>query len=157
MATTIDFLATLEDARFQAIYEALSEQGFGPLDHEVAKAMKFRPHAIRKLPMAQRAKKARNILASTRNAEMCYELLGSYLMKSHRDLITEFLDATGVDHEDGLIEGENIVPDEAKLDTAVEALDAKHPGEEVTLYLALSAQTWPEIGRFEELWMARTS
>lgn len=155
MATTIDFLATLDDARFLGIYEALSEQGFGPLDHEVAKAMKFRPHAIRKLPMPQRAKKARTILTGTRNAEMCYELLGSYLMKAHKELIIEFLDATGVDHEDGLIEGENIVPDDAKLDAAIEALDAKHPADEVTMYLALSAQTWPEVPRFEELWQAR--
>ena len=44
--------------RFLEIYSALENNGFGPLDGEVAKAMKFRPQAIRKLPMAQRARRA---------------------------------------------------------------------------------------------------
>ena len=85
--------------RFLEIYSALENNGFGPLDGEVAKAMKFRPQAIRKLPMAQRARRAQSILISDSNAELTYELFGSYLMKTQKPLITDFLDETGVSHE----------------------------------------------------------
>ena len=47
----LEQLQRLSDERFLSIYESLSERGFGPLDGEVAKALKFRPQAIRKLPM----------------------------------------------------------------------------------------------------------
>ena len=72
----IEELKKMNDERFLGIYEALEDQGFGPLDGEVAKVMKFRPHAIRKLPMAQRAKRARSILTSGSKADLTYELFG---------------------------------------------------------------------------------
>ena len=96
----IEQLRGTSDERFLEIYQALENQGFGPLDGEVAKAMKFRPHAIKKLPMAQRAKRARNILVRAGNAELCYELFGSYLMQKCKTLVTDFLDGTGVEHDD---------------------------------------------------------
>src|SRR5688500_19372467 len=98
----LDQLRALSDERFLAIYEALSQHGFGPLDGEVAKALKFRPQAIRKLPMAQRAKKARSLLLARSNGEMAYEVFGTYLLKDHKGLVTGFLDLTGVRHEDGM-------------------------------------------------------
>ncbi len=78
----LEQLKSTTDERFLAIYEALAEQGFGPLDADVAKALKFRPHAIRKLAMAQRAKSARRLLEGPSNAELCYELFGTYLVKT---------------------------------------------------------------------------
>ena len=99
----VDELRRMSDERFQALYETLAQNGFGPLDGEVAKALKFRPQAIRKLPIAQRAKRARALLLRANNAELAYELFGSYLMKTCKELITDFLDATGVEHEDGMI------------------------------------------------------
>ena len=66
--------------------------------------MKFRPHAIKKLPMAQRAKRARTVVERSANAELAYELFGTYLLKHHKELVTGFLDKTGVEHDDGMIE-----------------------------------------------------
>lgn len=152
----IEQLKTISDDRFLSIYESLARDGFGPLDGEVAKAMKFRPQAIKKLPMERRARKARNIIETGRNAELCYELFGSYLVRTQKDLVTGFLDATGVEHEDGMIQNVNkAVPEGEKIEAAVKELDQKHDPDDVTLYLALAAEQWPEVGKLVETWEAR--
>jgi hypothetical protein len=154
----LDQLRSLSEARFLEIYEALSNQGFGPLDGEVAKALKFRPQAIRKLPMPQRAKKAKSILTAQHNSEMTYEIFGTYLLKNHPALVTGFLDATGVKHEDGMIQDlDGNPPDAKKVDDAVAELDKKFEAADVTLYLALCAEQWPSVKRLGELWTSRSS
>ena len=156
MQIIVEELERMSDERFLAIYEALSENGFGPLDSEVARALKFRPQAIRKLPLPQRAKKARSILRGGHNAELTYELLGTYLVRRCKDLVTGFLDATGVPHEEGMIEDvDDAVPDPEKIPGAIEALDAAHDAEDVTLYLALCSQQWPEQPLLVEVWRER--
>jgi hypothetical protein len=152
----IEQLKGMRDERFLAIYEALSKDGFGPLDGEVARALKFRPQAIRKLPFERRAKKARSILEATSNAELCYEVFGSYLMATRKQLVIDFLDATGVPHEDGMIANvESASPAADKIGAAVAELDKNYDQDDVTLYLALCAQQWPGVAEVETLWRMR--
>jgi hypothetical protein len=157
MAATLEFLETLDDARFQSLYEYLSQDGYGPLDGDVAAALKFRPQAIKKLPLATRAKHARTIIARKRNAELSYELLGAYLFRKDKALVLEFLDATGVKHEDGMIAGDAKIPSASEIDKAVAALDGSHDRGDVTTYMAVCAQTWPEVSRFDALWRERVT
>jgi hypothetical protein len=155
--SVVEELQRLSDARFLEIYQSLEQHGFGPLDHEVAKSLHFRPQAIRNLPMAQRARRARQILASHKNSELCYELFGSYLIKDHREIVTGFLDATGVKHEQGMVEDlDSALPDPKKLDAAVAALDGKHRAEDVTLYLSMCADQWPQVPEVAALWRSRS-
>ncbi len=152
----IEQLKALNDAHFLAIYESLAEQGFGPLDLEVAKSLNFRPQAIKKLPFAQRAKKARQIVIAKSNSDICYEIFGAYLIKTKRELVTKFLDATGVKHEDGMVEDlERNVPQAAKVAAAVAELDRQFPAEDVTIYLSMCAQQWPQQAELVQLWRAR--
>ena len=152
----LEQLQTLSEDRFLALYESLSEQGFGPLDGEVANVMKFRPQAIRKLPMAQRAKRARALIEGQKNVNLCYELVGTYLVRNQKDLVTTFLDETGVQHEDGMIEDvDQAAPDPAKLSAAIETLDGKFDREDVNLYLALCAEQWPESEELQQAWSSR--
>lgn len=152
----LDRLAALSDERFLTMYSSLEHQGFGPLDAEVAKSLNFRPQAVRKLPMAQRARRARSIVLQRKNGELAYELVGGYLVKTRREMITGFLDAVGVPHEDGMIDDVNAAPpDPARVAAAVEALDAKHPKEDVVLYLELCAQHWPESAEIAAALAAR--
>ena len=152
----IEQLRALSEARFLCIYESLSQQGFGPLDGEVAKALKYRPQMIRKLPMPQRAKKAKSLLLAASNSEMAYEVFGTYLLKDHRELVTGFLDLTGVRHDNGMIEDlDGNPPEAAKLDAALTELDQKFAPADVTLYLAMCAEQWPTVKRLDELWRAR--
>lgn len=154
----LEELKSMSEERFLALYEDLGQNGFGPLDGEVAKALRFRPQAIRKLPMPQRARRAKHILVSTANAELCYELFGSWLIGHRKELVTGFLDATGVPHEDGMLEDLEVNrPDASKLEAAVAELDGKFSPEDVTLYLALCTEQWPALKQLEELWRARTA
>lgn len=154
----LEAVKAMTDERFLAIYEALSDQGFGPLDGDVARAMKFRPHAIRKLPMPKRAQKARSIILSGGRAELAYELCGGYLLRHHEGLMPAFLDATGVPHEDGMIEDtDESEPAADKIDEAVQALDGEFPPEDVTLYLVICAMQWPDVPRLTELVAERSA
>lgn len=153
----LEELRRLSDARFLSIYEALAEQGFGPLDGEVAKLLRFRPQSIRKLPFETRAKKGRQWLESQKSPELAYELLGSYLVRTKKEIVTEFLDATGVPHEEGMIEDVEVSrPDGAKIGEALSALDAKHDPEDVTTYLAICLEMWPDGQELEAAWRARS-
>ena len=152
----LEHFRTLGEQRFLAIYEALAQQGYGPLDGEVAKLLKFRPQAIKKVPIAKRAKLARGWIEQRHNAELCYEFFGSYLVNNKRELVTGFLDATGVPHDQGMIEDiDRVKPDPAKLDGAVKALDEKFGADDVTLYLALAAEQWPSVPELVALWKKR--
>jgi hypothetical protein len=152
----LEHFRSLSEARFLAIYEALSEQGYGPIDGEIAKLLKFRPQAVKKIPLAKRAKLAKGWIEGKRNAELCYELFGTYLVRTKKELVTGFLDATGVPHEDGMIADiEAKKPDPAKLPAALEALDAQFGRDDVTLYLALCAEQWPGVEELTTLWRQR--
>lgn len=154
--TVIEQLKALSEDRFLAIYTSLEQDGFGPLDGEVARALKFRPQAIRKLPMDQRARRAKVLLERKNQADLAYELLGSYLMRSCKGLVTGFLDATGVKHDDGMIESVELSkPDPSKLAQTVSELDKEFPAEDVTLYLALAAEQWPGVPEIDSIWKMR--
>ncbi|MEX1023817.1 MAG: hypothetical protein WD226_01965 [Planctomycetota bacterium] len=149
-------LDRFSDERFLALYEALSDRGFGPLDGEVAKALKFRPQAIKKLPFEKRARHAQALMKRGQNAELCYEFFGSYLVKTKRDLVTTFLDKTGVPHEEGLIaDGEDAQPAPEKVEQAVTDLDLAFEPDDVTLYLALALEQWPEHEKLREVYRRR--
>lgn len=153
----LDQLKKMSPERFLAIYQSLEMNGYGPFDGEVAKVMKFRPMAIKKLPMDQRAKRARMIIENARNAELAYELFGAYLIKNHKGLVTGFLDKTGVAHEDGMLtDVDSAVPAKDKVQGAIAELDKEFPPEEVTLYLAIAAQQWSQVPELDALWKKRS-
>jgi len=112
--------------------------------------------AIRKLPMDQRARTARRLLETSKNSQLAYEILGAYLIKHHKELVTGFLDATGVKHQDGMIEDVDAQqPAADKLVAALTELDKKFAPEDVTIYLAICAEQWPDLKPLDELWRKR--
>lgn len=150
--TVLEHLHAMSPERFLQIYEGLEIQGFGPLDKEVAMSLRFRPQAVKKLPMVQRAKRARTILEAGKSADLAYEVFGAYLIRHRKDLVTGFLDKTGVEHKDGMIEDiEKSKPDGARIAAAAGELDATYPPEDVTLYLALAAEQWPDVKELGKL------
>jgi hypothetical protein len=152
----IEQLKAMSPERFAAIYQSLELNGFGPLDNEVAKSLKFRPIAVKKLPIAQRARRARMLLETSANTELAYEVFGAYLIRHKKGLVTGFLDKTGVAHEDGMIEDlDDGVPQKSKLAAAVAELDKEFPPEDVTLYLSMCAQQWNQVPELDALWRKR--
>ena len=152
----IEQLKRMKEERFLHLYDSLAQDGFGPLDGEVAGALKFRPQMIRKVPMDKRARHARAILTRGANAELCYELFGSYLLKNAKDLVTGFLDKTGVPHKEGMIDDvENDMPAGDKVAAAVAELDKEFDPADVTLYLSLAAEQWPSVPEVDAAWQMR--
>ncbi len=152
----ISHLKSMGAERFLHIYESLETQGFGPLDGEVAKLMKFRPQAIRKLPMAQRAKRAKSFVERSSNTELAYELFGTYLLKVQKELVTGFLDATGVEHDDGMIDNlDEASPNVEKLGDVISDLDGKFDKDDVTLYLSMCSEQWPETSELAAAYESR--
>ena len=78
-------------------------------------------------------------------------------MRTKKELVTGFLDATGVPHQEGMIENIDAAkPDPEKIDAAVKDLDGKFGADDVTLYLALCAEQWPGVPELSALWRARS-
>ena len=148
---------SLSEQRFFSIYEALSEKGFGPLEGEVAKLLKFRPQSVKKIPLEKRAKLAKGWIEQKHNGELCYELLGTYLMRTKPELITGFLDATDVPHKEGMIDNIGASqPAVEKIPEAIKALEAKFEPDDVTLYMAMCAEQWPGVPELAALWRQRS-
>ena len=62
-------------------------------------------------------------------------LLRTWLVKKHRSMLTDFLNALEIKNEEGVVEDLPQEVDDAKLKSAVEALLARYPAETVGVYL----------------------
>jgi hypothetical protein len=87
---------------------------------------------------------------------MCYELFGTYLFTKQKQLVVDFLDAVGVEHDEGMISNvTEAQPDPTKLDAALTDLDGKYDAADVTLYLSLCSEQWPQVPEVEAAWRDR--
>jgi len=101
----------------------------------VADARKLRTVFLERQPRPQRH--ATMIAALNRpNLEVVAgTLLRTWLVKKHKDMLVDFLNSLGIEHEDGVVEGLPESVDDAKLKEAVESLLGKYPHEAVGVYL----------------------
>ena len=76
-------------------------------------------------------------------------LIRAWLLKKHKALLADYLDALGIKHEEGVVEDIPATMDDAKLNAAVDALLAKYPPETVAVYLhafnEMNEQEWPNL------------
>lgn len=101
----------------------------------VASALRFRPQSVTSWP------KEKLISEATRLPLDDAQLLGAYLVDLHlghrRKMMGSFLDALGIENDEGRIDSEKIevpVQDAAKLTPAADALYAEYPQDEVVTY-----------------------
>jgi hypothetical protein len=116
----------------------------------IARALRFREEAVRKLPLDKRA----GYLAKA--VQPADSLAGSLLLALHleerRSVLAAFLDALGIPHDQGMIAEDHDVqpPGQQALARATEALDARFSTREVDVYLAsllaLDPGTWEGLG-----------
>jgi hypothetical protein len=67
-----------------------------------------------------------------------------YHLAEQRPMMSAFLDALGIEHEDGLIKEESVKPDAGKIGSAVAQLGQQFPAEDVRLYLTTLLSQDPE-------------
>ncbi len=115
-------------------------------DFAIMQGMRFRESAVRQLPVDKRATYlARSIRA---NDSLAGSLLLALHLEHRRDMLSAFLDALEIPHENGLIAEDHELkpPKAAALKKAAKALAGQFSADDTELYLAtlyvLDRDTW---------------
>jgi hypothetical protein len=101
----------------------------------VAEARKVRPVFLERQPRAQRHAMMVATLSRPGSELVAAGLLRAWLVQKQNAMLVDFLDALGLPHEKGVVEGLPKEMADDKLKAAVEGLLAKYPAESVALYL----------------------
>jgi hypothetical protein len=99
----------------------------------IAQQKKFRPKTVIGLDIARKAKHLATVAGVS--DQIAARALISYHLAEQRPMMGAFLDALGIAHENGLIQEENVKPDAAKINAAVEKISAAFPRADVETYL----------------------
>jgi hypothetical protein len=105
---------------------------------------------LRRQPRKRQAEWMRQALARTAMAAVAEEVLAEYFLEYHNELLAEFLDALGLEHEKGVLkEAAPACPQPAALAKLVETFrKGKDPDRRELLLRAFAAQSsidWPDL------------
>jgi hypothetical protein len=117
-----------------------------------AGVLKARPQFVRARPPERRAELVRKALGRVASSPVAEEMLAVYFLECRNELLVEWLDQLGLEHEKGTLKGEPEEPSEKKLKGAVAAFRKKgseaDAGDRALLLRAFAAQTsidWPRL------------
>lgn len=150
--------AAMSPEKCGQIMEKISEQSPEAVKQTVAAAaiaLKFRPQFLLKQPLAMRVSSVRRALSRTSSNALAEELLAVYFLKCRLDLLGEWLDLLGLEHEEGILKAEVLTsPAESELKEKVAKFRAASADEDRELLLqAFAAQTainWPALDELIE-------
>jgi hypothetical protein len=115
----------------------------------VASARKLRPVFLERQPWQERYKMMIASLSRPVLGVAADSLLRNWLLKKYTAILTDFLDALNIKHDQGVVEDLPKSVEDGALKTAVETLLAKHPAEPVAVYLhafnSMNAETWANL------------
>ena len=114
-----------------------------------ASTLKYRPQYLARQPMPKRLAALRRVLVRPASGPLAEELFAIYFLKCRLDLLSEWLDALGLAHEDGVLTDDEVAcPDPAELEEKVARLRAGNdPDCELLLrvFAGQSAIDWPAL------------
>ena len=115
-----------------------------------AGAFRLRPVFLRRQPRKRQAEWMRQALSRTAMAAVAEEVLAEYFLEYHNELLSEFLDALGLEHEKGVLKASAPeCPQPAALAKLVEQFrKGKDPERRELLLRAFAAQSaidWPDL------------
>ena len=99
----------------------------------IAQQKKFRPKTVVGLDLDRKARHFATIASLP--DQLAARALIIYHLAEHRPMMGAFLDALGIEHENGLIKEDEVKPDPAKIAPAAQQLSEQFPAEDVQLYL----------------------
>lgn len=137
----------------QSVMSGLSEkspQTFKQALFAASAAMNARPVYLQRQPFAKQAQAVRRALSRVAANGVAEEILAIYFLECRKELLVEWLDALGLEHEEGtLVEDQPAAPDEKVLREARDAFCAvDDDADRELLVSAFAAQTaidWPEL------------
>ncbi len=117
----------------------------------IARRLNFRVKSVQQLPAARKAKHLATM--ATLSDPVAARLLVTYHLTCQRPMMSAFLDALGITHENGLIAEENMqAPEPARLDAAAKLLVESYPREDVHVYFSTlrlqDPETWGGLEPF---------
>lgn len=120
----------------------------------IARQINFRPRSVVTLPLERKVRLlARN---TTVSEQVAARLLVAYHLAHQRPMMKAFLDAVGLQHEDGLLEDDTKAPDKDVLLKAGRLMFETYPDEDVRLYFTTLVLQDPTVwGGLEELLVAK--
>ena len=119
----------------------------------IATHMKFRAKTVLGLPLE---KKTQYLVRLPNVSDtVAARALVSYHLERQRPMMSAFLDALGVAHDNGLIDAETVVkPESEKLRAAVADIASRFPPEDVALYFSTlvsqDPDTWGELAELPQ-------
>lgn len=133
--------------------DGLNEQHFEAI-HAIARRLKFRPKSVQSLPIERRAKQLA-MLPDISDAIVTRALIAYHLARQ-RPMMSAFLEALGIEHENGLIKDDQVPPPAAdRLTQATGAIAGAFAAEDVRLYLntllTQDPDTWHGLEGFPAL------
>ncbi len=148
-----EVFARMSPERAEALMETLRTDSPAIYQQALAAAsatMKARPQFLLKQPKEKRAQHVRRALARVAASPLAEEVLASYFLDAKKALLIEWLDAVGLEHEEGTLkEDQPDAPDAAKIESALERFrkDDDRDDRELLLeaFAAQSAVDWPEL------------
>jgi hypothetical protein len=114
----------------------------------IAQQKKFRPKTVVSLDLDRKARHFATIVSLP--DQLAARTLIIYHLAEQRPMMSAFLDALGIEHDNGLIKEDSVTPDAAKIGPAVAQLTKLFPPEDVQLYLTTllcqDPETWGALG-----------
>lgn len=114
----------------------------------LARKLNFRPKSVQQLSVERRAK----LLATMTDVSEAVATRGliGYHLAAERPLMATFLDAVGLEHDNGLITADDVeTPEPEKIAAGVAAIKTAFPADAVRLYLhtllVLDGDTWGAV------------
>ncbi|PWU13939.1 MAG: hypothetical protein C5B50_18330 [Verrucomicrobia bacterium] len=115
----------------------------------VAEARKVRAVFLERQPREQQHEAMLGTLTRPALELAAANLIRAWLLKKYKSMLSDFLDALGITHKEGVVDDLPAEMDEAKLRQGVDALLAKYPPEVVAVYLNAFSQMneveWPTL------------
>lgn len=143
-------LMDMSDERFAALYGSLEDRTKQALDVPIARMLNSRVPVAARRPLPMKLKALRAYLRRERDDDLALDILRGYFLGPRKQLVIDFLDGTGVAHEDGQVEDDDAEPEATQVAVTVEALLKDHEKDDVRLYLSVARRQWPEIEAIED-------
>ena len=145
--------AAMSPEQATAMLASLKEEVPGMFSQAVAAAaaaFKARPVYVARQPIEKQAGSVRRAMSRVSANAFAEELLAVYFIECEKELLVEWLDSVGIEHEDGtLSKDEPKQPAKAALGKAVKAFRAvdDDPNRDLLLaaFAAQNSIDWPEL------------
>jgi hypothetical protein len=148
--------AAMKPEQARALFDGLKEKApiaWAQTLGVTAGALKARPQFVQKQPPERRSEWMRKALSRVASDPIAEEMLAVYFLECRNEVLVDWLDRIGVEHEKGTLTGEPTEPTAAKLAEAVEGFRKAAAGdadaaERELLLRAFAAQTsiaWPAL------------